>query len=614
MCRSEIVCKGGLSYTCQFVFYHLHVMRKLFLLFITASLMLVGCDKDEWHPVEEPPTPVTPSEPIDPSQPSEPTDPVTPPVTAEFAPLHVEGRWLCDDKGNHVNLHGFGQTYSPWFNEQGNGWGWGKNVEKCLAYNQDLISKMISNGWKVNWLRLHMDPHWSNIEGIQTTGENDISAFSMDLFKKYLNEVFVPMVKFANQYKLYVVMRPPGVCPEKIAIGDAYHQYLLDVWRVVVNHPDLKSNPYVMFELANEPINIKTPSGEYNSWSDGAFQNCTEFFQQIVDMIRQQGANNILWVPGLSYQMNYQGFAKYPIKGDNIGYAVHCYPGWYGSDSEADGGSVEQGVVTKGHGYVEFQAGWNTNVMPAAEIAPILVTEMDWAPKKYDCSWGKATTGVAGGVGFGANFKYIVDKTGNVSWMLFTGPEHLAKYKDSAPNGNTFLTDPEACVRPIYRWFKEYADPSWSFQDTLSNKMWYFPGTEVPFSPSIWETGTFVNSCLITGQYGFGGWQFPGGLDLSGYKYLVVKLQKPAESGSWSLRIFDENNYWVGKLYRNNFGKETTIVVPLDKMERSTDDNGTLDGTVLDPKHIYILGFWSPGGTPLYFDKIYLTNKDDYSE
>lgn len=53
-----------------------------------------------------------------------------------------------------------------------------------------------------------------------------------------------------------------------------------------------------------------------------------------------------------------------------------------------------------------------------------MVTEMDWAPAKYDSTWGKSYTGVAGGYGFGANFKYIVDKCGNVSWLLFAG-SHL---------------------------------------------------------------------------------------------------------------------------------------------------------------------------------------------
>ncbi|MBO7438261.1 MAG: hypothetical protein J6U21_01125, partial [Bacteroidales bacterium] len=30
--------------------------------------------------------------------------------------LHVDGRYLKDEQGNIVNLHGIAQTYSPWFN------------------------------------------------------------------------------------------------------------------------------------------------------------------------------------------------------------------------------------------------------------------------------------------------------------------------------------------------------------------------------------------------------------------------------------------------------------------------------------------------------------------
>ena len=49
--------------------------------------------------------------------------------------LHVEGRYLVDENGNHVNLHGFGQTYSPWFNEQNSKWG-NYDVNACLTYNK----------------------------------------------------------------------------------------------------------------------------------------------------------------------------------------------------------------------------------------------------------------------------------------------------------------------------------------------------------------------------------------------------------------------------------------------------------------------------------------------
>ena len=477
------------------------------------------------------------------------------------------------------------------------------------APTMGLIDKILDAGWEMRWLRLHMDPYWSNEPGVSTTGENDISAFRLTRFKKYLDEVFVPMAEYAISHGLYVVMRPPGVCPKDIFIGGEYQKYLLTVWGVVASHEKLRNNPAVMFELANEPVNIMGTNGTIGSSGDAHAEACSQFFQAIVDSIRSCGADNILWVPGLGYQSQYAGYVKYPIQGDNIGYAVHCYPGWYGSDSESDSGSAEQGVVTKGAGYLEFQSGWNAQVAPVAEIAPILITEMDWAPQKYNASWGKATTGTAGGVGFGANFRYIMDRTGNVSWMLFTGPELLAKYDDSLPDGQTFLTDPEACARPCYRWFKEYADPNWQFEDTLAIRTLSFPGSDALFNPSIWEKGSYDAStgCLITGQYGFGGWNFPLGIDLSAWKYLVVVMRQPAASSSWSFRLFDENNYWTG-CYQNDFGRAERCVVPLHEMYRA----GT--NVAVDPSHIYIAGFWSYGNTPIYIDHLYLTNNDDYSE
>lgn len=561
--------------------------------------------------------------------------------------LFVKGRYLMakDINGNDsiVNLHGFGQTYSPYFNgyawcknpDGSVNWGKTKDAAACVKWNKEQISLMLDHGWKVNWLRLHMDPAWSNNEAkvnqwqSQHPGtyysENLILAFDMDLFKKYLDEIFIPMAEYAIENGVYVVMRPPGVCPEKLTVGDEYQQYLIKVWTYVCSHEKLKNNPYIMFELANEPIDMNDGNGNYTSSSDGSQKNCTKFFQKIVDEIRAVGCNNILWVPGLAYQQNYQGYDKYPILGENIGYAVHCYPGWYGSDAEV--ASAEQKVETKGAGYTEFNNGWTKSISGIAKKAPILVTEMDWAPKKYNNSWGKATTGKEGGVGFGANFRFIMDKTGNVSWMLFTDADKLAKYDDNAPDGNTFFTDPEACVRPIFRWYKQYAEiPNFSsytperekfildsiqaIKDSLASIAWYYPNNEDKFNPSIWETGKVVNNedgtfTLTTGQYGFGGWQFTGGRDMSKFKYLVLNLAKAPSSNSWSLRLFDHDSYWTDP-YMTNVGSKKQVVVDLENMK-------TDKGAKVDPSHIYILGLWSYGGTPITIKDIYLTNNVDYT-
>ena len=67
------------------------------------------------------------------------------------------------------------------------------------------------------------------------------------------------MAEFAISRGFYVVMRPPGVCPKEIKVGDKYQEYLVKIWDIVSEHPSLKNNPYVMFELANEPVDILNP-------------------------------------------------------------------------------------------------------------------------------------------------------------------------------------------------------------------------------------------------------------------------------------------------------------------------------------------------------------------
>lgn len=355
--------------------------------------------------------------------------------------LHIKGRYLKNDSGHIVNLHGFAQTYSPWFNERGTKWT-NYDVNGCLSYNQEIINKILAAGWKMNFVRLHMDPYWSNTPGCTGRYEGE-ECFNETRFKKYLDEVFVPMAEYAVSKGLYVVMRPPGVCPDKIEIGGVYHEYLIKVWGIVSKHATLKNHPHIMFELANEPIEILGPDGTYGANTQGHYDNLKTYFQTITDTIRAS-AENIIWVPGLGYQSLYSGFALNPIEGENIGYAVHVYPGWFNS----------------GNGYEPFQRGWDRQVQPVADFAPVIVTEMDWAPERHNKSWGKDSTGIAGGNGFGANFKKIIDDCGNVSWLLFTGPELLAQFgnADAPDDVKDFLTDPEACPWPIYHWYQDYAE------------------------------------------------------------------------------------------------------------------------------------------------------------
>lgn len=597
--------------------------------------------------------------------------------------LHVDGRYLKDENGNIVNLHGFGQTYSPWFNERGTKWN-NYDVQACLKYNKEKIDRIMAAGWKMNWLRLHMDPYWSNTPGVHTNGESDISAFDFNRFRTYLQQVFIPMAEYAISKGMYVVMRPPGVCPEEIAIGDAYHKYLKQVWGFISSIPALKSNPHIMFELANEPVRIQDTDGEYRSNTDGCNKNLTQFFQEIVDIMRNNGCENILWIPGTGYQSQYAGFAKYPIQGKNIGYAVHVYPGWYGSDAMEP--SAELGG-SYGGGFQSFASGWAAQIEPCAAIAPIIVTEMDWAPKKYDASWGKSITGKMLGNGFGGNFKVLADRTGNVSWMIFTGPELLCQYNGipGQPDNYTLFNDPEACIWPVYHWYEEYAGEKLPAPSTM--EVCYSPRTMVPpsslmimtgdqssvevigtndgyernldcglkaeiddpnilkwnnrrletvgvgvttvklsynyngenvnkkisvdsdpfpfkdgyFNPSIYSTGSFDASShtITTGQYGFAGWKYSSGLDLSNYNYLFAELgsNNPCQV---SFRVFDNDNYWSDPAIMD-FNNSKIIKFDLHNLVSN-------NGRKMDPSHLRIVGFWSLGGQPFVIKRVWAHN------
>lgn len=71
--------------------------------------------------------------------------------------LKIEGRYLVNEEGEKVNLHGFTQNYDPYFQDYAfNNY----DVDGCLRYSQRMIDKLLKAGWKVDCMRLHMDPYW----------------------------------------------------------------------------------------------------------------------------------------------------------------------------------------------------------------------------------------------------------------------------------------------------------------------------------------------------------------------------------------------------------------------------------------------------------------------
>lgn len=390
-------------------------------------------------------------------------------ASAQFgtlSPLHTSGTELQDEQGNHVVLHGVMDTPSPYFN---NGrWGTSAStayVNKCIDYFNTLYSAVTNTeqGAYCNVFRLHLDPCWCFVNG---KDESDYERFNFNRFKQFWEKLYRPLILNGLAHGLYMVVRPPGVCPEEIQVGGGYQEYLKTVWDYVSQDDSIKKYAgYVMLELANEPINILNANGTQDNM--GAAPH--DFFQPIYDLIRQNGYTGIIWVPGAGYQSIYNGYEAYPIEGYNVGYAVHNYPGWYSSD---------QAIGNPDKYIANFEA-----MVPVVKTAPVIITEIDWSPEKegegkYNefgqwvpanyGTWGTATTS-----GWGTIYKALIDKYG-IS-MTLTGTADYLDIDEYIKNGTVvpaFKSDlenhgmalEEACSQACLNWYKEYAQKNYAYK------------------------------------------------------------------------------------------------------------------------------------------------------
>lgn len=374
--------------------------------------------------------------------------------------LRVQGKNLVDANGKTVVLHGVMDTPNRYFN----GWRWQQwkadyseaDIKPCLDYFEKIFTAITdhSQGAYCDVFRLHMDPCWTNDPSKKAENEADISAFNMARYRLYLQKLYIPLIKDAIAHGLYVIVRPPGVCPQDISVGDKYNRYLKSVWKAFAADEYIQQNSGIIsIELANEPVRVHMDDG---SNSDKALH---DYFQPVVNEIRAQGFKGIIWVPGTTWQQNYRDYVKHPIvdSQNNLGYAVHCYPGWYKS------GSGNNDNTNKEKFYNAF-----LDAVPVAKTNPIIVTEIDWSPYKPGSghkdeqgnwvesnygTWGTATTS-----GFGEGWKYIHDKLGNISMTLqgsglYFDIDTYLKDKVVEP---AFKGVDEACGEACFKWYKEW--------------------------------------------------------------------------------------------------------------------------------------------------------------
>lgn len=392
--------------------------------------------------------------------------------------LHVSGKYLQDPNEKNVLLHGWFQPGASWFNGQGRNYNnptdftSPANVAPAINFYDaaaDIMSQTnaqygTNHGWDCTFVRFLGDgggpqnfaPGW-DVNG---------NLADSNQFNGWIRNVLAPYVAHCNSDGLYVVIcgNPSVAYPTNAAnpTGDQsknmtgqYQTNLSTFWQAVASAPGIKSANNVMFEICNEPITIETSFGA-NNWGSGSpayWSALKNFMQPVVNDIRNTGADNVILVPPLGYSGECQGFASYPISGTNVGYIGHLYPGYGGVHNNA----------------AAVQSLWNSNYKPAANMAPLVITEMYWYTNSgvgYIDLFNGSTAG------FGNAVKSAIDNQGNVSYVIGFLSDDLANLNSGL--GATTLNSQDG-AQAAFAWWQTYA--------------WAAPGAPLPPMLNIIRTG-----------------------------------------------------------------------------------------------------------------------------
>ena len=474
--------------------------------------------------------------------------------------LHVEGKWLVDSHGNHVVLHGVMDTPSAWFN---NGrWGWSYDDagrQRCINYFEKLFGGLEQA--KCNVFRLHLEPAWTNDNNYtyqvavnqsdEWTGEANIKHFNPTRLTNYLKTLYFPLMQRAMKHGMYVVVRPPGVCPGQIQVSDYYQQYLMQVWDIFTQNDSIRKYAgQISIELANEPVSVKNSQGADSKMA------LRDFFQPVVDKIRANGFTGIIWVPGAGWQSGYSDYKTYPIMGYNIGYAVHDYDGWYGCEDKKNSASTVASATQKK--ITQFH-----NQVPVVDTNPIIVTEIDWSPKNegeghYNehgewvvpnyGTWATGRTSVWGQI-----TKNVYDHYGNIS-MTLSGTSCLIDV-DTLINKNKVVPAfgglEEACGKACMDWYAEYYNQNYPKADFTSVpvsdfcKQYQNPIVRADFpDPDVIRVGD-TYYMVSTTMHNFPGATILKSQDMVNWEYCAQPLKQLLNNANYKLEN-DKNAYASG--------------------------------------------------------------------
>ena len=167
--------------------------------------------------------------------------------------------------------------------------------------------ELIKKDWHANTVRLSVHP--------------GVYKKDFDEMKKILEKE----VSAAREQGIYVIIdwhvigMPNGwykPCPYG---EDHYYSYdsnfntAKEFWEMMA--VKYRGDRGVMFELWNEPADPKT-----NKW-----ENLKPYMERLYEIIRSQGADNLIIVPGVWWTYDLRGIGDKPLAGKNIAYSWHNY-------------------------------------------------------------------------------------------------------------------------------------------------------------------------------------------------------------------------------------------------------------------------------------------------
>ncbi len=369
--------------------------------------------------------------------------------------LHVSGKHLVNSNGEPVLLSGWHQPTGAYWTYQDSNYylnrNGGNRHAAILEYLKDITDTFTStsakygnsHGWYMNQVRLFIDR--------QDMGDVAAGTYNFAGLQTVTQNVIIPYIEYARTKGLYVTLGLDFTLANDQATTPSNLSKFNEIWGYLASRPEIRSADNVMFELVNEPV-LSYANGRWGGHPSDpqfvAFWNALRDFQNsMITTIRSKGADNVIWASGLGWDQYYQLCASHPLTDplNNIGYAVHWYPGYGANDN-----------------YAPLQQQWDTNIKPCADQYPINITETTWFKTlPGDSSYWSLFNG--SNEGFGKNTKAIFTAAGNVSIAVhmngfllepgtrssFADPTAGLKYDGNAAR--------DGMARFIFEWYYERA-------------------------------------------------------------------------------------------------------------------------------------------------------------